>query len=40
MNCIGKNLARLEMLVVTSLLVQRYEFEFEKGFDWKAWPGG
>ncbi|KAL0062590.1 hypothetical protein AAF712_010524 [Marasmius tenuissimus] len=37
-NCIGKNLAKLEMLMVITMLVQRFEFEFAEGFDWKEWP--
>ncbi|KAL0576544.1 hypothetical protein V5O48_005436 [Marasmius crinis-equi] len=37
-NCIGKNLARLEMMMVITMLVQKFEFEFGKGFNWKEWP--
>ncbi|KAF9255163.1 cytochrome P450 [Marasmius fiardii PR-910] len=38
MNCVGKNVARLEMVMVLITLIQRFEFEFAKGFDWKGWP--
>ncbi|EKM52485.1 uncharacterized protein PHACADRAFT_198544 [Phanerochaete carnosa HHB-10118-sp] len=37
-NCVGKNLARREMTMVVSLLVQKFEFTFADGFDWQAWP--
>ncbi|KAL0564287.1 hypothetical protein V5O48_017762 [Marasmius crinis-equi] len=38
MNCIGKSLARLEMTMVITMLMQRFDFEFAKGFNWKEWP--
>ncbi|KAL0062613.1 hypothetical protein AAF712_010547 [Marasmius tenuissimus] len=37
-NCVGKNLARLEILMVVTMLVQKFQFEFAKAFDWKEWP--
>ncbi|KAL0068197.1 hypothetical protein AAF712_004857 [Marasmius tenuissimus] len=37
-NCIGKNLAKLEMNMVLTAIVQRFDLEFAKGFDWKKWP--
>ena len=37
-NCIGKNLAKLEMVMVLTTLIQKFDFEFAKGFDWKRWP--
>ncbi|KAL0565135.1 hypothetical protein V5O48_016893 [Marasmius crinis-equi] len=38
MNCIGKNLARFEMTMVITTLMQRFDFEFAKAFKWKEWP--
>lgn len=38
-NCVGRQLARREMLMVASLLIQRFDMSFAKGFDWAAWPG-
>ncbi|KAL0566743.1 hypothetical protein V5O48_015261 [Marasmius crinis-equi] len=37
-NCIGKNLARMEIVMVIIMLIQRFLFEFAEGFDWKEWP--
>ncbi|ESK88155.1 cytochrome p450 [Moniliophthora roreri MCA 2997] len=37
-NCVGKNLARREMMMVISLLMQKYEFRFKEGFEWEDWP--
>lgn len=37
-NCIGKNLARKEMMMTISLLMQKLDFRFADGFDWEAWP--
>ncbi|KAL0062615.1 hypothetical protein AAF712_010549 [Marasmius tenuissimus] len=36
-NCIGKNLAKLEMMMVITMLVQKFEFRFAEGFDWRRW---
>ncbi|KAJ8091955.1 hypothetical protein PM082_024190 [Marasmius tenuissimus] len=38
-NCIGKHLAILEMMMVLTMLIQRFQFEFVPGFQWKEWPG-
>ncbi|KAK7034585.1 hypothetical protein VNI00_012216 [Paramarasmius palmivorus] len=37
-NCIGKNLARKEMTMTISLLMQKLDFKFADGFDWENWP--
>ncbi|KAJ4483590.1 cytochrome P450 [Lentinula aciculospora] len=37
-NCVGKKLARREMLMVISLMIQRFDFNFAKGFDSERWP--
>ncbi|KAK7037631.1 hypothetical protein VNI00_010847 [Paramarasmius palmivorus] len=37
-NCVGKNLARREMMMVISLLMQKFEFRFKEGFEWQSWP--
>ncbi|KAK1221384.1 hypothetical protein PQX77_015791 [Marasmius sp. AFHP31] len=37
-NCVGKNLAMSEMMMVLTMLIQRYHFEFAEGFEWKKWP--
>ncbi|KAJ3983722.1 high nitrogen upregulated cytochrome P450 monooxygenase 2 [Lentinula detonsa] len=37
-NCVGKKLARQEMLMVISLLMQRFKFTFAQDFDWEQWP--
>ncbi|KAK1231866.1 hypothetical protein PQX77_005003 [Marasmius sp. AFHP31] len=36
--CIGKHLAMLEMMMVLIMLIQKFDFEFAPGFDWKDWP--
>ncbi|KAJ3781343.1 cytochrome P450 [Lentinula aff. detonsa] len=36
-NCAGRNLARQEMIMVMSLLLQTFDFRFADGFDWKNW---
>ncbi|EEB98995.1 hypothetical protein MPER_01397, partial [Moniliophthora perniciosa FA553] len=36
-NCVGKNLARREMMMVISLLMQKFEFKFKEGFEWENW---
>ncbi|KAK7450110.1 hypothetical protein VKT23_012992 [Stygiomarasmius scandens] len=38
-NCVGRALARQEMLMVASLLIRELEFGFAEGFDWEEWPG-
>ncbi|THU91373.1 cytochrome P450 [Dendrothele bispora CBS 962.96] len=37
-NCVGRALARQEMLMIAGMLIRELEFEFAKGFDWEAWP--
>ncbi|KAF5384474.1 hypothetical protein D9757_006474 [Collybiopsis confluens] len=37
-NCVGKKLARQEMLMVISMLVQKFELSFAKNFDSEKWP--
>ncbi|KAF8207255.1 cytochrome P450 [Mycena galopus ATCC 62051] len=37
-NCVGRNLAKLEMSMVTCLLLSRLKFRFAEGFDTAAWP--
>ncbi|KAF7330420.1 Cytochrome P450 [Mycena venus] len=37
-NCVGKNLARQQMAMVTCLLLSRLKFRFAPGFDAAAWP--
>ncbi|KAG7447768.1 cytochrome P450, partial [Guyanagaster necrorhizus] len=39
-SCIGKKLAMEEMIMLMSLLVQRFDMRFEEGFDSGAWPLG
>ncbi|KAJ3849345.1 cytochrome P450, partial [Lentinula lateritia] len=36
-NCVGKKLARREMLMVISLMMQRFRFAFAKDFNWERW---
>ena len=36
-NCAGKMLALAEIRVVTALLLQRFDFAFEKGYDTSRW---
>ncbi|KAG6864469.1 hypothetical protein C0991_009303 [Blastosporella zonata] len=36
-NCIGKNLAWMEMRMLMCLLMQRYEMRFEEGYDVSRW---
>ncbi|KAG7090507.1 hypothetical protein E1B28_009620 [Marasmius oreades] len=38
MNCVGRNLARLEMMMAVTTLIQKFDFEFAKDFVWKGWP--
>jgi len=37
-NCVGKHLAMLEMMMVFTMAIQRFEFAFAPGFDWERWP--
>ncbi|KAK1224563.1 hypothetical protein PQX77_012542 [Marasmius sp. AFHP31] len=37
-NCVGKHLAMSEMMMLLTMLIQRFHFEFAKGFEWKEWP--
>ena len=37
-NCVGRPLARREMLMLVSLLLQRFQFRFAEGFDADEWP--
>ncbi|KAL0070487.1 hypothetical protein AAF712_002319 [Marasmius tenuissimus] len=37
-NCVGKNLAKLEMMMVLTMLLQKFDFEFAQGFDWEESP--
>ncbi|KAF5361309.1 hypothetical protein D9758_010292 [Tetrapyrgos nigripes] len=48
-NCVGRALARQELLIIAALLIREFEFEFprangesggegESGSDWKTWP--
>jgi len=41
-NCAGRNLARIEMLMIGSLLFQTFDFEIaeEQDFEKKAWDDG
>ena len=36
-NCVGKRLAMVEMRMVVSLLVQRFDISFAEGFDRDKW---
>ena len=36
-NCVGKRLAMVEMQMVVSLLVQRFDITFAQGFDHNQW---
>ena len=38
-NCVGRQLARMEMRMVVCLLVQTFDFEFADGFDKDGWLG-
>jgi hypothetical protein len=38
-NCVGRNLARQEIGMVTCLLLSKLEIRFAPGFDAAAWPG-
>lgn len=36
-NCVGKNLAWMEMRMLVCLMVQRFDFRFADGYDPKQW---
>ena len=38
-SCVGKNLALQEMRMMAALLVQKFNFEFAKGYDPSQWEG-
>ena len=38
-NCVGRQLARMEMRMVVCLLVQTFDFAFAEGFDKDGWLG-
>ncbi|KAL0057169.1 hypothetical protein AAF712_016197, partial [Marasmius tenuissimus] len=37
-NCVGKNLAMSEMMMVLTTLIQRFHFRFAEGFGLREWP--
>lgn len=37
-NCVGRALAKQEMMIVVCALLQRFEFSFADGFDGREWP--
>ncbi|KAF5391057.1 hypothetical protein D9757_003983 [Collybiopsis confluens] len=37
-NCAGRNLARQEIMMIMSLLLQNFDFRFADGYDWESWP--
>jgi cytochrome P450 len=39
-NCVGKNLALLELRVVTCFIVQKLEFKAKDGFRMESWEEG
>ncbi|KAL0057221.1 hypothetical protein AAF712_016146 [Marasmius tenuissimus] len=36
-NCVGKNLAIQEMMMILTMLIQRFDFAFAEGFEWEEW---
>ena len=38
-NCVGRHLARREMLMLAALLLRRFELRWADGVDGAAWPG-
>ncbi|KAG7091774.1 hypothetical protein E1B28_008177 [Marasmius oreades] len=38
-NCVGKNLAKMQITLVLALLMKRFRFKFAPSFDWETWPG-
>ncbi|KAF9254840.1 cytochrome P450 [Marasmius fiardii PR-910] len=39
-NCVGRNLAKMQITLVLALLMKRFRFRFAAGFDWERWPAG
>ena len=37
-NCVGRQLARREMLMIASILIQKFDMSFAPGFNDSAWP--
>ncbi|KIK57400.1 hypothetical protein GYMLUDRAFT_46274 [Collybiopsis luxurians FD-317 M1] len=37
-NCAGRNLAKQEIMMIMSLLLQNFDFRFADGYDWQSWP--
>ncbi|KAK7037638.1 hypothetical protein VNI00_010855 [Paramarasmius palmivorus] len=37
-NCVGRNLARMQMKMLTIILLRQFKLEFADGFDWESWP--
>ena len=37
-HCVGRYLAKREMLMIMSMLVQTFDMRFADGFDWARWP--
>lgn len=37
-NCVGRQMAKQEMLMFASVLLQNFTFSFVDGFDAEAWP--
>lgn len=36
-NCVGRNLAKREIMMLSSLLIQTFDMKFEEGFDPSTW---
>ncbi|KAG6836962.1 hypothetical protein H0H93_000354 [Arthromyces matolae] len=39
-NCVGRNLARREMLMVASAIIHKFDLSFENGFNSESWING
>jgi cytochrome P450 len=39
-NCVGRNLALVELRAITCYIVQRFNFRPKKGFNMKSWEEG
>lgn len=37
-NCAGRNLATIELRVVTALMIRHFDMEFAEGYDKDEWP--
>ncbi|ESK87713.1 cytochrome p450 [Moniliophthora roreri MCA 2997] len=37
-NCVGKNLARMQMTMLVTVLLRNFTLEFAHGFEWENWP--